>query len=434
MNFFSGGLDSPRAIPPRVPVGHGQGHDGEGIPQPLARRYSSPLVGEVRRGGIQNASRLDEGFSRLAANCALAATLFLIPAIFTASPARAFEHRAVAKLALERHIVPGYERFAAAATTFEAETAALCEAPSPERLERARAAFREAALAWGRIEHIRFGPAAIDQRRDRLLFWPDRKGLGRRQVENLVATGKPEDFEAEAFEKKSVAVQGFTAFDIVAFGAGSETLAAPSQDQAVRCLYARAIAANVAAIARALLAEWTDAGGYRSLWLAPGAANGVYLDDKETTRALARAYLDGLEQTRDVRLAGPLGFKDRTLRPLAPPFPNSHLAALLIAANIEGERALLSESGFLDKTLVAPAGRDGAKTSSVLGTIAGELDRAAASAKAAAELSPAPFEDARAKEKLVQIGFPLKNARFTGGAYLSEAAGLGIGLNASDGD
>lgn len=351
---------------------------------------------------------------------------------FALQSAQAFDHRMIAKLALERHIVPGYERFAAAAKAFEAETAALCDAPSPDRLERARSAFKGAVLAWGRIEHIRFGPIAEAQRRERLIFWPDRKGLGRRQVEKLIAGGRPEDFEARAFAKKSVAVQGFTAFDIVAFGAGSETLDAHGASP-VRCPFARAVAANAATIARELSDGWTDPAGYKALWLAPGAGNAVYLEDKETTRALARAFIDGLEQTRDLRLAGPLGFKDRNLRALDPPLPSSRLAAALIAANIEGARALLSESGFLDKALVASAGGDGVETSNVLAAIASELDQAAASAKTAA-LSSAPFEHAEAKQKLVQIGFPLKNARFTGGAFLSEAADLGIGLNASDGD
>lgn len=356
----------------------------------------------------------------------------LLAGLLAAQPCLAFDHAGVARQALERHIRPGYDHFANAAGRFEAATAALCGAPSTARLKKTRAAFRDTVLAWGRVEHIGFGPVTEEKRRDRLVFWPDRKGLGRKQVENLIAASASTPLAAEALSGKSVAVQGLTAFDVVGFGPGSEALAGRSG--AGRCRYAAAVAANVAGIARAVKTGWTDPTGFSAVWLNPGPENPHFLDAAETTRALVRAFIDGLEVTRDSRLAGPLGFKDRTLRPLAPPFPNSHLAVPLIAADIEGLSALLKDSGFLDEGVVASPGAPSNETAATLRAIAEELGLAIKAAKKAAALSPTPFTDPKGKEQLVLMGFPLRNARFTGGAALSSAAGLGIGLNASDGD
>lgn len=412
----------PRSPSPRS-RGEGRGEGKLQTAAPGPAPHPSPLP--VRGRG--------EGIAPRPVRLATAAALSLFG---LAHHAHAFDHAQVARRALENHIRPGYTRFASAAAALEGDTRALCEMPSPAGLARLRGAFREALLAWGRVEHLRFGPISEDKRYERILFWPDQRGLGRRQVERLLADEASKGLTAAELAGKSVAIQGFSALDIVAFAPGSEAMTRPDGAAPARCAYARSIAGNIAVMAKAVETAWADPSGYSASWLDPRAGNPHFLTPKETTRALVTAYLAGLEQTRDLRLAGPLGFRDprRRIRPLTPPMPNSGLAVLLIAANIEGVRALLSESGFLEKGIVGSPAGEGESTTSVLAAIAAELDNAAASAKAAADLSAEPFKNTEARQKLVPIGFPLKNARVTGGTYLSRAAGLGVGFNAGDGD
>ena len=143
------------------------------------------------------------------------------------SPALAFDHAAVAKRTLEQHILPGYARFDAAAHTFAQKTAALCQAPSPTALAEARDSARDALLAWGRIEHIRFGPITENKRLDRLIFYPDPRGFARKQIARLLRLHDEADLAPDKLAQASVAVQGFTAVDRVLWGKGSDALASP---------------------------------------------------------------------------------------------------------------------------------------------------------------------------------------------------------------
>jgi predicted lipoprotein len=102
---------------------------------------------------------------------------FLVLLFAAAAPAGAFDDKAAAQRALEKHIVPGYLRFDLTARAFANKANALCRSPSPQSLAAAREAARAAMLTWGRIEHIRFGPITDQQRFDRLMFYPDPRGL-----------------------------------------------------------------------------------------------------------------------------------------------------------------------------------------------------------------------------------------------------------------
>ena len=55
-------------------------------------------------------------------------------------------------------VVPGYQRFAAAAQSLEGAVAAFCNTPALEQLEAARSAFAQAMLAWQQVQPIVLGP------------------------------------------------------------------------------------------------------------------------------------------------------------------------------------------------------------------------------------------------------------------------------------
>jgi predicted lipoprotein len=359
---------------------------------------------------------------------ALSGIIAVLLAVTHALPAVAFDHDAFARRALDQHIVPGYRQFSAAADAQQATTAALCATPTDQALAAARNAFGEALQAWGRLEHIRFGPIVEQNRYAGLLFWPDPRGIARRQIERALSQQDKDVLTAETLAEKSVALQGFTALDILLFAAGSENLAKSVPASALRCGYASAVAKTIARVAKDTLQAWSAPDGFAARWLNPGPDNPAFLSAKETTQAIGQAYLNGLKQLRNVRLAGPLGFKDRNVRPLEQPVPNSGRALALAIANIEGLRALLLDTG-----LSAPL-TPGTPPHSVMQATVTDFETAISTIRKAAALSKKPFEDASARNQLILVGFPLKNAFDTGAAYLAEEAGLTIGFNALDGD
>ncbi len=345
-------------------------------------------------------------------------------------PAAAFDHAAVAKRTLKAHILPGYERFDAAAKTFADKAAALCLAPSPAALAQTRDAARQALLAWGRIEHIRLGPITEGKRLDRLLFYPDPRGFARKHIARLLKRRDEGGLAPDRLADASVAVQGFTAVDRVLFGKGSDYLASAAGAPTFRCRYVKALAEGIAQIAGDTLAAWR--GPYEKSWLAPGTGNPAFLNASETTQALLRAYITELEVVRLQRLAPTLGDEATSGRRVEPLLPNSGLGVPYLLANIEGIRDLLTASGFTDPALAEDEKAHAAI--SILGSVVTDLGFALHSGQSAVEVDPNVFVSVEARAKLAPMVYALKNAEETGRAALGALTGLSLGFNSLDGD
>lgn len=358
--------------------------------------------------------------------CALLAML-LGAAI--AQPASAFDDPALARQAYEKIILPGYARLDDATRAFADSAKALCDAPSGAALTATRAAAKEALLAWGRIEPLRFGPVTEKQRTDRLLFYPDQHGIVGKQTAKLLAKHDAADIEADKLAGASVAVQGFGAVDVVLYGNGADALATPDPGAAFRCRYLHALASDIAQIAAETHAAW--AGDYKSAWLAPGGDNKIYLSAKETTQALFRAYVTELEVIRFQRLAPLLG-EGKSGATAVPLLAHSGLGLAYLLANIEGTRAILGDDGFLAPDLAQTDKERGAVE--ILGSVATDLGFAARAGEAAQAMAPNPLADPAALQRLTPLSLALKNAEVTGRGALGELTGQTLGFNSLDGD
>ncbi|WP_157014166.1 imelysin family protein [Mesorhizobium xinjiangense] len=250
------------------------------------------------------------------------------------------------KAAIDNYVRPAYAAFAqrsvAAAKTMEA----LCQAPSPDRLAAAQDAFMQAAGAWSFIEPVRIGPITEDNRLERLLFWPDRRSRGLKQVQGILA-GKDETAASLAsLQKKSVAMQGFGALEFILFGTGSEAL---GQDGAsFRCAYGQAVADNIAQISSAVSDEWASQDGIAGLWTAPSPDNPLYRDDAEAVSELFDILVHGLEMVRDVRIDGFLGEEPADDRPKRALYWRSGQTIASIRQNLGGMLAVYDGAGLGD--------------------------------------------------------------------------------------
>jgi predicted lipoprotein len=362
---------------------------------------------------------------------ALVVVLLLLAGPGEAAAQPEFDHAGLARQALERHIRPGYQRLAAATAELDGAMPSYCEHPAPASRKAVETAFDAVVTAWGRIEHIAFGPVTTGERLERIMFWPDRRGIGARQVANALSTRDPAVVDAARLAEKSAAMQGLPALDTLLFAASPE---AGEQHEATRhrCAFAAAVAINLARIAKTILAEWTDAGGFSQSWLSPGAGNAHYLKPGETTLALAKAFDQGLERVRDQRLGGPLGLNAQR-RKLPAVLAKSGRTMRLIGANIEGLLELYVEGG-IERAITATAASDAASsTPSLAHLVQAELQTAHAGVAALVGVA-SPFEAPENVQRVIALGFPLKNARVTAATLLSTSANLPLGFNASDGD
>jgi uncharacterized protein len=345
--------------------------------------------------------------------------------------AQAFDHAGLARRTLENHIIPGYARFAEATAAFAAQSAALCEPPSAEALSKTRDAAREALLAWGRIEHIRFGPITADKRFDRLMFYPDPRGIARKQIARLLRRRDRDDIRPAKLASASVAVQGFAAIDRLLYGKGSDALATSGKAAAFRCQYVKALAQALHGIAADTLRDWS--GPYRNTWLHPGKGNGAFLTPEEVTQALLRSYVTGLEVMRLQRLAPVIGTAGRGEGDAADPLlAQSGLGAAFLIANVEGIRGLLTESGFVDPALTKT---DAERTAAgVLESVITDLGFAVRAGETATKTAPNAFADKDARAQLAPMLYSLKNSEETGRAALGALTGSMLGFNSLDGD
>jgi len=357
-------------------------------------------------------------------------TLAFVALLVGFTPATAFDDAALARRALERHILPGYENFADAAKTFAHTASELCRKPSEATLEETRATARDTLLAWGRIEHIRFGPISKDQRLDRMLLYPAPRGIVPKQIARLLRQKDLKALEPHKLAHASVAVQGFTAIVPVLFGKGSNQLALSASPNSFRCQYVEALAEGIAQIASETLGDWS--GAFGQTWLNPGPENPAFLNAKETTRALYRSYVTELEVARLQRLAPMLQNETENGTHAEPLFPNSELGLPFILANIEGLRSLLTESGFIDATWATDEKEQTAQA--ILRSVETDLGFSIRAGKSALAIAPNALADPEARKKLVPMTFALKNAEVTGRSALGTLTGLFLGFNSLDGD
>jgi uncharacterized protein len=357
--------------------------------------------------------------------------LMALPAMASASDAqeaRAFDHAGLARQALEAHIRPGYAALVSSAQGLAKELGAYCVSQTVERRRAVDRAFDGLVSTWGRIEHIRFGPVATAHRLERLFFWPDRRGLGARQVAETLRAREADALDPVALGAKRVAIQGLGALEASLFGASPTD----AEDRAYRCAYAKAIAANMADIAAAIFKEWTDPDLYVRHWLEPGAGNPHFLKRSETTLALAKALDNGLERVRDEWIAAPLGLGPQRRR-LTPVLATSGRTLLLFQAGLEGLHHLYMAAGIhkaiVDTTKAHPDVTVSLNAGLALREIETGRDRLRRLARQGRRFDPDGM-----MQPLVAIGFPLKNARLQVSALLGLTAGISMGFNASDGD
>ncbi|MEX0628023.1 MAG: imelysin family protein [Cucumibacter sp.] len=264
--------------------------------------------------------------------------------LFAAGAARA-DDRDVVAASINQFIVPGYERLAEEAGLQSDRMTGLCAEPGEAALAAARVQFSALVRAWSQMEIIRFGPIVADNRLERMFFWPDRRGIGLRQVQVIIAEENPGALDAVTLRTKSVAVQGLGALEFVLHGAGAETLA--GADGAFRCAYGSTIAGAIETLAEGVAADWLAPDGIAARLVDPSPDLVDYRSEAEVWRELVGVFVHGTELVRDTRLNPFLGSGDDSeANPRLAPYWRSQLTLASLAAGMEAMRSLFVVSGL----------------------------------------------------------------------------------------
>jgi len=346
----------------------------------------------------------------------LAALLAATPA--TAEPPAGTVQTVMAD-AIGDHVRPSHAAFDTATGNLAASVDALCTAPGEANLAAAREAFRAAALTWAGIEFVRFGPVMSQNRLERVLFWPDRKGIGLKQVQAALAGSDPSATDPETLQGKSVALQGLGALEFALFGTGSESLAG---EPGYRCRFALAISRNLAAIAGELVAGWADPAGVAAYWTGERDAAGA----TQTLNQLIGTLVHGLEAIRDTRLRPFLDLEDDRDNPRAGLFWRSDMTLPMIAADIDGLKDLFDHAGMA-RLLPDGAG-------SIAGNIDFEFRQALGLLRPDARPLAEVLKDKAARDRLILLDLLLGSLIGRLDREFAQAAGLASGFSFADGD
>ncbi len=265
-------------------------------------------------------------------------------------PLDAVQVGGVMEKAVNGFIRPGYDHFRQSAEKLEGSMKAFCAAPSKTTDEAAKAAFADTVSSWSTIEIVRVGPVIEHNRFERVLYYPDKKGLGLKQVQRYLAEKDESVTSAESLKGKSVAAQGLGALEFVLYGAGAGDLFDKKGD--FRCRYGAAIAGNVANVAAELSDGWNAPDGAQKNWTQPGADNPVFRDEREALVALLGILVHGAEAIRDQRIETFYKGPDKAKFPRTAIYWRSGLTWKSIAANIKAVQTLLHTADMVE--LVPP--------------------------------------------------------------------------------
>jgi len=335
------------------------------------------------------------------------------------------DHAAIAQAALSEVIRPGYAALSQQADSLKDRIELLCKEPSASSLDASRDAFIAAVGAWSRVEILRFGPISTDHRYERLFYWPDPKGLGRRQIEKAIAKQDQSVTEPDALAGKSVALQGLPALEYLLYGDGAEALLTPSDGGAFRCAFASSVATNIDRIARAVAEGWREGAASSKAFLTPKPGS-LYRTSKEVILELFKSFTSGIELVRDQKLGKPLGASPQQARPRLAAFWRSGLSLANAAGNLEGIRVLFAKGGLA--AIVAD------ESPGVENSVLFDLNHAIEVLRGIDQPMAKVVEDEALRGKIEALRVSLKSAGQTAADEISRGAGLSFGFNAMDGD
>lgn len=355
--------------------------------------------------------------------------LSFIVALCLALPAVAQDRNAeiiptVMEKAVDDFIRPGYRHFRETTDNLRTSMRALCAEPSAGNLTSARAAFGQTVSAWSRIEIVRVGPVIEDNRFERILFYPDRKGTGLKQVQAILAAPDESATAVETLKDKSVAMQGLGALEFVLFGTGSEILA--NEKNGFRCRYGAAIAGNLLRLGGELADEWDKPAGIQAAWKHPGPDNPVFRDGREAITALLGILVHSAEAIRDQRVETFYKGEGSKAFPRQAIYWRSGNTWNSIHGNLEGLRALLGQSD-----MVALLDEDSRSVVASIDFVAKSLIRVTEDINPDIEAAVA---DEAERAKLDFLLLNSKDLILRLSDEFGGAIGLGAGFSFSDGD
>ena len=330
--------------------------------------------------------------------------------------------QAVTSAAIAKQVIlPTYSRWVEADKQLAASALAYCE--GKQSLEQARSDYLAAQKAWAELQPLLIGPLAEGNKAWQVQFWPDKKNLVGRQVEQLVNGDKPVD--AQALSKASVVVRGLSAYEYILFDSKPDI--ASAEQKARYCPLLVAIGEHQKGLAESILKGWNSNDGMLSQMST--FPNVRYADSHEAIADLLRAQVTALD-TLKKKLGAPMGRLSKGIpQPLQAEAWRSHNSLPSLEASLKAAQAVWV--GVDNKGLRGLLGKDQQ-------ALAKQIDDAYAVALKRLDDNKQPLGDLLSSETgqqtLNAIYDSLNVVHRLHEGELARALNIQLGFNANDGD
>ncbi|MEM7621271.1 MAG: imelysin family protein [Pseudomonadota bacterium] len=353
--------------------------------------------------------------------------LFLIWFIsFSSAQVFSADQTQLAQTAYEQHIIPAYNRLASETTKLKTQLTQFCVQPTQKALDKVHESYKSALLSWAGVEHIQFGPIVEDYKYERFAFWPDVNGRGLRQVQRVLAKKDQTVLSLDTLQKKSVALQGFTALEFLLHGTNYTNLIADDQTGQFRCKFAKTIGENLAVMAAEVQRGWQKNSYYSDAFLKP-KINKIYARPEEVTQELFQSYVGGFDKIIDMKILRPIRKSEKQRANFKrAAYWRSGLSMAIIRMNLLALTDFF-EIGGLSKFVSSQKPSVSQHVMRSLQNEAKELQRIDTSIQNI-------VYNLEQRSALRDITIRLKKARTQSAQAIIEAANLTIGFNAQDGD
>ncbi|MBL8566640.1 MAG: imelysin family protein [Hyphomicrobiaceae bacterium] len=340
-------------------------------------------------------------------------------------------HASTVESTVEAYVLSRYTELKLSTGMLAHAVQAWCASEQASAPEPVRDAYKSVVRVWAGVDYYRFGPARDANRLQRIMFWPDPRGVIRKQVSRVLAAKDESLSSAPSIATQSAALQGLPALEQLIF---AERSGETADDARYRCRLAAAVAGNVAQLSNEMVEEWQKPDGWRHLMENPGAENSTYKSEVEAVSELYRALLAGLQIVAEQVMPPWLKAAESGKSWGGLPFETSGLTTVYVGALIEslddlGQSLHLAEVA----QVIGASAKDKAWMASWIANAFASMARDIPTlveprARAGVKFSAGELEALR------RVKFHANGMRQLIGREIAGAAGASIGFNELDGD
>ena len=301
-------------------------------------------------------------------------------------------------------------------------------APSAE-LSTVQAEWRRTMGAWQHIQWVRFGPMVENNDDWKIQFWPDKKNIVSRKVQQILS--KEIKIDQQMVADASVVVQGLSALELLLFDTEYVALFDHNTGMSVRqCQLVMAVGQHLVSTIERVKNQWQDQ-NYRSSWIATVNKEQDSFGPSALTDVVA-AMLTQMEKLKADKLGGPLGYKNRSKQPNGyfSEGWRSHSSLDNIKTNLLALQILISNQDSYDLRRLLDAKGSDAVADEIESSINQILNVIATIDKPLNEA----VSDVGSRVQLEELHLAVGNLNSLLKTRLSPALGITLGFNSNDGD